>query len=454
MTAQRLGPNGLPLDIDGGADEFSADSIAASDGPVALDPGLDGAPGDLYDDFAAGGPVGFDGGTDGRAEQMLQAGELAGAHSVGGASGVDLPRGHLAEHTGPLPAAALDDGRGIAREIEADTSVRLLSRDVNQPTDPGYLRGNEETTIPVGDDDEEVVAAPRKLTRAEQRAIDTKNRLTSPWASAIAIALAIIWTIPSIGLLVTSFRDPVDIRRSGWWNVFSDLFGGQSGLTLDNYQQALFGSADLYSFFINSFVITLPAVVIPITIALLAAYAFAWVDFRGRDILFVAVFALQVVPLQVALVPLMRDYVGFGIGGSFWAVWFSHSIFALPLAIFLLHNFMKEIPASLIEAARVDGAGHVKIFFQVLLPLLVPAIASFGIFQFLWVWNDLLVGLTFANPAFRPLTVAVAELAGSRGGQWHLLTAGAFISMIVPLIVFLALQRYFVRGLLAGSVKG
>ena len=205
--------------------------------------------------------------------------------------------------------------------------------------------------------------------------------------------------------------------------------------------------------------ITIPAVVIPITIALLAAYAFAWVEFPGRNILFVAVFALQVVPLQVALVPLMSDFlnplpfVG-SIQGSYWAVWFSHSIFALPLAIFLLHNFMKEIPPSLIEAARVDGAGHVKIFFRVLMPLLVPAIASFGIFQFLWVWNDLLVGLTFANPAYRPLTVAVAELVGSRGGQWHLLTAGAFISMIVPLVVFLSLQRFFVRGLLAGSVKG
>jgi len=297
--------------------------------------------------------------------------------------------------------------------------------------------------------------ANRRLTRLEKRAIATKGKLSSPWASFIAILIAILWTVPSVGLLVTSFRPELDIRRSGWWTVFAGLFTGESEFTLDNYDQALFGSgANLATYFVNSFVITIPAVVIPITIALLAAYAFAWIDFRGRNILFVAVFALQIVPLQVALVPLLRDYVNFGIEGSFWTVWLSHSIFGLPLAIFLLHNFMKDIPASLVEAARVDGAGHVKIFFQVLMPLLVPAIAAFGIFQFLWVWNDLLVGLTFASRDSRPLTVAVAEMAGSRGGDWHVLTAGAFISMIVPLIVFISLQRYFVRGLLAGSVKG
>ncbi len=295
----------------------------------------------------------------------------------------------------------------------------------------------------------------RRLTRLEKRAIATKGKLSSPWASFLAILIAVLWTIPSVGLLVTSFRPELDIRRSGWWTVFAGLFNGESEFTLDNYDQALFGSgANLATYFVNSFVITIPAVIIPITIALLAAYAFAWIDFRGREILFVAVFALQIVPLQVALVPLLRDYVNFGIEGSFWTVWLSHSIFGLPLAIFLLHNFMKDIPASLVEAARVDGAGHVKIFFRVLLPLLVPAIAAFGIFQFLWVWNDLLVGLTFANRDSRPLTVAVAEMAGSRGGDWHVLTAGAFISMIVPLIVFMSLQRYFVRGLLAGSVKG
>jgi len=301
------------------------------------------------------------------------------------------------------------------------------------------------------DTDEKVGTSrrPPRMSRAERRAIAVKGRLASPWGSALAIVLAILWTIPSIGLLVTSFRPPLDIRRSGWWTVLSN-----PEFTLDNYDEVLFGGANLSSFFVNSIVITLPAVVIPITVALLAAYAFAWIDFKGRGLLFVAVFALQIVPIQITLIPLLSQYVDWGINGTFWTVWLSHSMFALPLAIFLLHNFMKDIPASLVEAARVDGAGHVKIFFQVLLPLLVPAIASFAIFQFLWVWNDLLVGLTFANQDSRPLTVAVADLAGTRGNAWHLLTAGAFVSMIVPLVVFLLLQRYFVRGLLAGSVKG
>ena len=292
----------------------------------------------------------------------------------------------------------------------------------------------------------------RKLTRAEKRAIDAKGRLSSPWASGIAIALALIWTLPTFGLFLTSFRPANEIRTTGWWTWFT-----APSLTLDNYVETMFGSSTgLSTFFLNSFVVTIPAVIIPITLALLAAYAFAWIEFPGRNILFVGVFALQVVPIQVTLVPLLTQYVNWGLAGTFWTVWLSHSIFALPLAIFLLHNFMKEIPASLIEAARVDGAGHVKIFFRVLLPLLVPAIASFGIFQFLWVWNDLLVSLTFAggNKDVAPLTVRVAELAGTLGARWHLLSAGAFVSMVVPMVVFLALQRFFVRGLLAGSVKG
>jgi alpha-glucoside transport system permease protein len=305
------------------------------------------------------------------------------------------------------------------------------------------------------DDDTAAQQQPRTLSRLEKRAIATKGKLSSPWASVIAIILAILWTIPTVGLLVTSLRPEQDISNSGWWTVIPAILTGEAEFTADNYNQALYGnSSNLSATFVNSIVITIPAVVIPLTLALLAAYAFAWIPFKGREVLFVAVFALQVVPLQVALVPLLRDYNAWGIEGSFWTVWFSHSIFALPLAIFLLHNFMKDIPPSLVEAARVDGAGHVKIFFKVLFPLLVPAIASFGIFQFLWVWNDLLVGLTFADSAYVPMTVAVAELAGSRGGDWHLLTAGAFISMVVPLVVFIALQRYFVRGMLAGAVKG
>ena len=189
-------------------------------------------------------------------------------------------------------------------------------------------------------------------------------------------------------------------------------------------------------------------------LASLAAYGFAWIDFRGRGLIFVAVFALQIVPLQVALIPLLTDYVSADLGGTFWPIWISHSIFALPLAVYLLNNFMKEIPRELVEAARVDGAGHVKIFFQVLMPLLTPAIAAFGIFQFLWVWNDLLVGLTFGSTDTKPITVVVADLVGTRGSAWHLLSAGAFVSIALPVIVFVSLQRFFVRGLLAGGLKG
>jgi alpha-glucoside transport system permease protein len=297
---------------------------------------------------------------------------------------------------------------------------------------------------------EEKISA-RKLKR-QIRLQEAKTKLSSPWASGIAIALAILWTIPTLGLFITSFRPANDIQSSGWWTVLAD-----PNFTFDNYQEAWAGAGGtgLSEFFLNSFVIVLPGVIIPISLALLAAYAFAWIDFKGRNFLFVLIFALQIVPIQVALIPLQTIFVNFGLQNSFWPVWISHTIFALPLAIFLLHNFMKEVPASIVEAARVDGAGHVKIFFIVLLPLLVPAIAAFGIFQFLWVWNDLLVALVFApNPNLRPITAAIADLAGTRGSDWQLLSAGAFIAIVVPLIVFLSLQRYFVRGLLAGGVKG
>jgi alpha-glucoside transport system permease protein len=291
----------------------------------------------------------------------------------------------------------------------------------------------------------------RTLTRAERRAVAAKTKLTSPAASAIAIVIAVLWTVPTFGLLITSFRPELDIRSSGWWTFFTS-----PKFTIDNYNEVLYGGTNFASLFVNSLVITLPAVIIPITLALLAAYAFAWIKFPGRNILFVAVFALQVVPIQVTLIPLLSLYVDAGLNGSFWTIWLSHSIFALPLAVFLLHNFMKEIPASLVEAARMDGAGHVKIFFQVLLPLLTPAIAAFAVFQFLWVWNDLLVALTFAGgaPDVVPLTVRLADMVGTRGSDWYLLAPGAFVAIVLPLAVFLGLQRYFVRGLLAGSVKG
>ncbi|MDR1852131.1 MAG: carbohydrate ABC transporter permease [Propionibacteriaceae bacterium] len=295
----------------------------------------------------------------------------------------------------------------------------------------------------------------RKLTRKEKRMIEAKNKLSSPWASAIALIIAILWTVPTFGLLVTSFRgNRRDISNSGWWEALLPQNWGRFGL--ENYEQALGAQNRLGDYFVNSIVVTVPSVLIPITLALLAAYAFAWLDFKGKNVLFVAVFALQVVPIQVTMIPLLTQYVNWGLNGSFWVLWLSHTMFGLPLAVFLLHNFMVEIPRELVEAARVDGASHVATFLRVILPLMTPAIASFAIFQFLWVWNDLLVALAFAGntPDIAPLTARLSDMVGSRGSAWHLLSAGAFISMIVPMGVFLALQRYFVRGLLAGSVKG
>jgi alpha-glucoside transport system permease protein len=278
-----------------------------------------------------------------------------------------------------------------------------------------------------------------------------KKKLTSPVASIIALFIAILWTLPTFGLAVSSIRPEKDILTTGWWTFFTD-----PQISFKNYQTVLAaeGQSALGNFVINSFIIVIPSVIIPLVLATLASYIFAWVKFPGREVLFIMVFALQIVPIQVTLLPLLKLFVDINLAGTFWAVWLSHSTFALPLAIFLLHNFMREIPAGLLEAARVDGAGHVSIFSRVLLPLLTPALAAFGIFQFLWVWNDLLVALTFAGNESAPMTLALANLSGTRGTAWHLLSAGAFVSIIVPVVVFLALQRYFVRGLLAGGLKG
>jgi len=293
-----------------------------------------------------------------------------------------------------------------------------------------------------------------------------RKTLTSPWASVAAIAIAVLWTIPTIGLFITSFRPEDDVKTTGWWTVMTNP--GLGGLTWSNYDAVLHGAdTDLSTYFVNTIVITIPSVLMPISLAVIAAYAFSWISFPGRDFLFVAVFALQIVPIQVTMIPLLKLYVQppFNLqplagadapGGGFYTIWLSHTIFALPLAIYLLHNFMSQIPGELIESARVDGAGHVQIFSRIMLPLMTPAIAAFAIFQFLWVWNDLLVALVFGGGSLdvSPLTVRLAELSGTKGQDWHLLSAGAFVSLVVPLIVFLSLQRFFVRGLLAGSVKG
>ncbi|WP_018804186.1 carbohydrate ABC transporter permease [Salinispora arenicola] len=296
-----------------------------------------------------------------------------------------------------------------------------------------------------------------------------RKRLNTRWGTAASILIAIVWTIPTFGLLVSSFRPEDQIKTTGWWTFFSD-----PQLTLENYEQVLFGrsssAGQLASYFVNSIVITLPSVLFPLAFAALAAYALAWINFRGRDWIYIGIFTLQIVPLQMALVPLLSFFSqGIGVGGvdllpawnlddeqRFIQVWFAHTCFALPLGVFLLHNFVSQLPRDLMEAARVDGATHPKIFRTIVLPLITPALAAYGIFQFLWVWNDLLVALIFAGGGDEtaPLTVRLAELAGTRGNEWQRLTAGAFVAIVVPLLVFLSLQRYFVRGLLAGSVKG
>ncbi|MEV4465378.1 carbohydrate ABC transporter permease [Micromonospora echinofusca] len=296
-----------------------------------------------------------------------------------------------------------------------------------------------------------------------------RKRLNSRTATLVSIVIAVFWTIPTFGLFISSVRPEDEIKSSGWWNFFTS-----PSFTLENYQEVLFGrsssSGQLASYFINSLAITIPSVLFPLAFAALAAYALAWINFRGRDWMYIAIFALQIVPLQMALVPLLKFFsTGVTVGGvtvmpawdlvdeqKFAQVWFAHTCFALPFAVFLLHNFISQLPGELMESARVDGATHPKIFRSIVLPLITPALAAFGIFQFLWVWNDLLVALIFAGGGDEtaPLTVRLAEMAGTRGNEWQRLTAGAFVSIVVPMIVFLSLQRFFVRGLLAGSVKG
>ena len=267
------------------------------------------------------------------------------------------------------------------------------------------------------------------------------------------LAICFFWTLPTLGILVTSVRDPALIATSGWWTSLLHPFEPNQW-TLSNYETVL-SSDGMGNAFLNSLIVTIPSTIIPITIAAFAAYAFAWVPFRGRGILFIIVVGLLVVPIQMSLIPILKIYSAGNLYGSFLGIWLAHTGFGLPLAIFLLYNFISQLPRDLFESAAIDGASHLQAFVRIVLPLSVPAIGAFAIFQFLWVWNDLLVALVFLGPSaeVRVLPTALYQLIGSRGGSWHLLTAGAFITMVVPLIVFLLLQRAFVRGILAGSVK-
>jgi alpha-glucoside transport system permease protein len=284
---------------------------------------------------------------------------------------------------------------------------------------------------------------------------DLLRRIASAAPVRLAVlAVALVWTLPTAGLLISSLRPPDDISSSGWWTVFAHPFE-MTQWTLANYQDVL-TSAGMGNSFLNSLVVTVPSVVIPITIAAFAAYAFAWMQFPGRTILFVIVVGLMVVPLQMSLIPLLRLYTRFDLNGTFLGIWLAHTGFGLPLAVYLLFGYISSLPSEIIESAHVDGASPLTTFTQLVLPLSVPVIASFAIFQFLWVWNDLLVALVFlgTRAEVTVVTSRLAALVGERGEAWHVLTAGAFITMVIPLVVFFSLQRYFVRGLTAGSVKG
>ena len=349
------------------------------------------------------------------------------------------------------------------------------------------------------------------------------------------LLIVIVWSVPTLGLLVSSFRNRFDIQTSGWWNIFphkewemvstvnpkdlgldpdgimsvegvqgtfDELREGvmspdgktqvrwlgnkrlgrievqkrvwkvSSNFSLDNYREILGSSnyqitrsdgtvvqvpgQNMIQAFINSLAVSIPSTIIPILIAAFAAYGFAWMNFPGRKIFFAMIVGLIVVPLQIALVPILRDYSSIGLNGTFLAVWLAHTGFGLALATYLLYNYISTLPRETMESAFIDGASHFVVFTKLVLPLSVPALASFAIFQFLWVWNDYLVALTFlgVDPSYKVITQRLADLTGTFGNDWHLLTAGAFFTMVLPLVVFFALQRYFVRGLLAGSVKG
>lgn len=282
------------------------------------------------------------------------------------------------------------------------------------------------------------------------------------------LIIAFVWTLPTIGLLVSSFRSGDAVLASGWWTVLRNP--AEAELSLDNYR-IVTGSAgnnprlqekikrgqeniNLWSAVLNSLTVTIPATVIPILIAAFAAYGFAWINFPGRRAFFISVVGIMVVPLQIALIPILRDYIKLDLNGTFLGIWLAHTGFGLSLAVYLLYNYVSTLPRDILESAFIDGASHFTIFVRLILPLAVPALASFAILQFLWVWNDLLVALVFLGAQNQVLTQRLLGMLGTFGTDWHLLTAGAFISMLLPLIVFFSLQRFFVRGLLAGSVKG
>jgi alpha-glucoside transport system permease protein len=289
----------------------------------------------------------------------------------------------------------------------------------------------------------------------------------------VIISICLVWTLPSFGLLVNSFRSRRDIVATGWWTSLKTPFT----FTVENYVEVLTGQTHgkgkapdsrrsilgdiitgqgLGRAFLNSLIISIPSTLIPVLVASFAAYALAWMRFPGRDLLFILVVGLLVVPLQMTLIPILRLYKGLQLAGTFLGVWLAHTAYGLPYAIYLLRNFFSALPRDLFESASLDGASQFVVFYRIVVPLSIPAIASLAIFQFLWVWNDLLVALIYLGGTrdVAPLTMHISSMMSSLGENWHLLPAGAFISMVLPLIIFATLQPYFVRGILAGSLKG
>jgi alpha-glucoside transport system permease protein len=288
------------------------------------------------------------------------------------------------------------------------------------------------------------------VTRTKRKDSTGKSPL---WVRIVLALICIAWIVPTFGLAVTSFRNQADATNSGWWTLFTTP-ANFTRLTFENYGD-LFAQADMDTAFVNTLAITIPATVIPILIAAFAAYAFTFMQFPGRDLLLILIVGLLVVPTQVALVPLLKIFGSLGINGTFPAVWIAHIGFGMPLAVYIIRNYMATLPREVIESAKIDGASHFQTFWKLILPMSTPVLASFAIFQFLWVWNDLLNALIFIGPNNNaPLSIALVSLLGQQGQGWQLLTAGGLFMMIVPILVFLSLQRYFVRGMTAGAVKG
>jgi alpha-glucoside transport system permease protein len=304
-------------------------------------------------------------------------------------------------------------------------------------------RAIEDLTTPEKTDDVRKRPKKQKLPEEESRA---------NWLVRLVLVIVVLaFFIPTIGLLVTSFRSRDDALSSGWWEALANPFGSE--WIISNYTEVL--SQGMGNAFINSLVVTIPATIIPILVAAMAAYAFTFTEFRGRDTLFIVVVGLLVVPSQVALVPLLQLFNTFNLVGEFASIWLAHTGFGMPLAIFILRSYMATLPKAVIESAKIDGASHYQTFWRLILPMSVPALASFAIFQFLWVWNDLLNALLFLGGGPNEVvTQNLASLLGQFGDRWDLLAPGAFVTMLLPLLVFISLQRYFVRGMTAGSVKG